>query len=114
MVLYLSHYKLINNQDLKIIAKLRAVANEWNNFHKTGKPGVVELPSWLEPVTEHLVGREGQPRGAQVYAMYLRDQKGWARIHSFPDLIYGLAVEARVFCWRFLPTWDFPKEAMTL
>ena len=31
--------------------------------------------SWLEPVIEHLVGRQGQPRGAQVHAMYLSDQK---------------------------------------
>jgi len=27
-------------------------------------------------VIEHLVGRQGQPRGAQVYAMYLCDWKG--------------------------------------
>jgi len=29
-------------------------------------------------VIEHLVGRQGQPRGAQVYVM---------RTHPFPDLI---------------------------
>ena len=35
--------------------------------------------SWLETVAEHLVGRQGQPRGAQVYAMHLSDQKGWSQ-----------------------------------
>jgi len=29
--------------------------------------------SWPEPVIEHLVGRQGQPRGAQVQAMHLCD-----------------------------------------
>jgi len=29
--------------------------------------------SWLEAVIEHLVGRQGQPRGAQVYAVHLID-----------------------------------------
>jgi len=32
--------------------------------------------SQLEPVIEHPVGRQGQPRGAQVYAMHLSDCKG--------------------------------------
>jgi len=32
--------------------------------------------SWLETVIEHLVGRQGQSRGAQVHAMHLCDQKG--------------------------------------
>jgi len=36
---------------------------------------------------EHLVGRQGQPRGAQVHAMYLSDGRAGARIHPFPDLI---------------------------
>ena len=30
--------------------------------------------SWLETVIEHLVGRQGQPRGAQVHAMLLSDE----------------------------------------
>jgi len=29
--------------------------------------------SWLEAVIAHLVGRQGQPRGAQVYAVHLID-----------------------------------------
>jgi len=32
-----------------------------------------------EPVIEHLVGRQGQPKGAQVHAVYLSDQKGWSQ-----------------------------------
>jgi len=36
---------------------------------------------------EHLVGRQGQARGAQLHAMLLSDWKGGARIHPFPDLI---------------------------
>jgi len=34
---------------------------------------------------EAVMGKQSQPRGAQVYAMYLRDQKGddGARIHPF-------------------------------
>jgi len=34
--------------------------------------------SWLELVIEHLVGRQGQPRGPQVHVMHLSDQKGWS------------------------------------
>jgi len=36
---------------------------------------------------EHLMERQGQSRGAQVYAMYLSDGRDGARIHPFPDLI---------------------------
>jgi len=32
--------------------------------------------SWLEPVIENLVGRQGQPRGVQMQAMLLSDRKG--------------------------------------
>jgi len=28
---------------------------------------------------EHLVGRQGQPRGAQLHAMHLSDWKGWSQ-----------------------------------
>jgi len=38
-------------------------------------------------VMEHLVGRRGQPRGAQVHARALSDWKGGARIQPFPALI---------------------------
>ena len=42
--------------------------------------------SWLEAVIEHLVGRQGQPRGvAQVYLMHLSDQKGWGQDPSLPS-----------------------------
>jgi len=38
---------------------------------------VVEVQNQgLEAVMEHLVGRQSQPRGAQVHAMLLSDQQG--------------------------------------
>ena len=37
-----------------------------------------------EAVIEHLVGRQGQPRRAQVHAMYLSDWKGWSQDPSLP------------------------------
>ena len=40
--------------------------------------------SQLEAVIEHLVGRQGQPRGAQVHAMQLRDRKGWSQDLPLP------------------------------
>jgi len=40
--------------------------------------------SQLEAVIEHLVGRQGQPRGAQVQAMYLSDWKGWSQDSPLP------------------------------
>ena len=40
--------------------------------------------SLFETVTEHLVGRQGQPRGAQVCAMLLSDQKGWILTPPLP------------------------------
>jgi len=62
-------------------------------------------------VMEHLVGRQGQPRGAQVHAMQCTwvTRRDWARIYPFPDLIWGLAVEVRVSCWRSLCTWCLLK-----
>ena len=33
---------------------------------------------------EHLVGRHGQPGGAQLYAVHLSDQKGWSQDLSLP------------------------------
>ena len=35
--------------------------------------------SWVEPEMEHLVGRQGQPRGALVHAAQVSDQKGWCQ-----------------------------------
>jgi len=63
----------------------------------------------LEAVIEHLVGRQGQPRGAQVYAMYWVTSRGEDKIHPFLDLISGLAVEERVSCWRTLPIRGLPR-----
>jgi len=36
---------------------------------------VVGMLSWLELVSEHLMGRQGQPRGTQVYVVPLSDWK---------------------------------------
>jgi len=32
--------------------------------------------SWFEAVIEHLVGRQGQPKGAQVHAVHMIEYKG--------------------------------------
>jgi len=40
--------------------------------------------SWLEPVIEHLVGRQDQPRRAQVHAVPLSDWKGWSQDPPLP------------------------------
>jgi len=37
-----------------------------------------------EPVIEDLVGRQGQPRGAQVHAVHLIDQNGWSQDPHLP------------------------------
>jgi len=33
---------------------------------------------------DHLVGRQAQPRGAQVHAVHLNDQKGWTQDPPLP------------------------------
>ena len=40
--------------------------------------------SGLEAVIEHLVGRQGQPRGVQVHAVLFSDQKGWNKDPTLP------------------------------
>ena len=64
--------------------------------------------SQLETVIEHLVGRQGQPRRAQVYAMQLSDQKGWSQDPPLPrpHLRVGSRGEG-ISCQSSLPTWDF-------
>jgi len=37
-----------------------------------------------KPVTEHLVGRQDQPRGAQVHAMHLSDWNRWSQDPHLP------------------------------
>ena len=63
--------------------------------------------SWPEAVIEHLMGRQGQPRGAQLYAVHLSDQKSWSQDPPLPRprLRVGSGGEG-ISCWRFLPTWD--------
>jgi len=35
-------------------------------------------------VIEHLVGRQGQPRGTQVHSMHMGDWKGWSQDPLLP------------------------------
>ena len=54
---------------------------------------------------ECLLGRKGQPRGAQLHAMYLSDQKGWSQDTPLPRP--HLRVSSGVVgisCWRSLHT----------
>ena len=46
--------------------------------------GSENAESQLGAVIEHLVGRQDQPRGAQLCAMYLSDQKGWSQDPPLP------------------------------
>ena len=57
--------------------------------------------SWPEALMEHLVGRQGQPRGAQVHAMQLSDWKGWSRDPPLPrpHLRVGSG-GGGISCWR--------------
>jgi len=65
------------------------VVEREDRMHKASEPKescillnhVVEMLSnglnqRFDPEIEHLVGRQVQPRGAQVHAMYLSDRKG--------------------------------------
>ena len=58
----------------------------------------------------NLVGRQGQPRGAQVHARHLSDWKGWSQDPPLPRpyLRVGIVGEG-VSSWRCLPTWGLPK-----
>ena len=60
--------------------------------------------SHLEPVIEHLVGRQDQPREAQVQAMHLSDWKGWSQDPPFPrhHLRVGRGGESFSSVWLFL------------
>jgi len=44
----------------------------------------VSANSRPEPVIEHLVGRLGPPRGAQVQAVHMSDWKGWSQDPVLP------------------------------
>jgi len=61
--------------------------------------------SQLEAVIEHLVGRQGQPRGAQVHAMDLSDHKGRSQDPPLPTPHLrvgsggkGILLEIPVYC----------------
>lgn len=53
--------------------------------------------SWPETVIEHLMGRQGQPRGAQVHAMYLSDWKEWSQDPSLPRPHLGIGSGSKMF-----------------
>jgi len=55
-------------------------------------------------VIEQLVGRQGQPRGAQVHTMHLSDRKEWRQDPPLPSphLRVGSG-GGGISCWRFLP-----------
>ena len=60
--------------------------------------------SQLEAVMKHLVGRQGQPNGAQVHPMHLGDRKGWSQDPPLSQPSFkGWQWGVRVFCWRSLP-----------
>ena len=60
--------------------------------------------SQLEAMIEHLVRRQGQPRGAQVHAMYLRDQKGWSQDPPLPSPHLRVGSGGNGVFLRSLPT----------
>ena len=63
--------------------------------------------SWPEAVMEHLVGRQGQPRGAQC--MQCSWMTGRSGLWLHPFLFEGLAVQVRVSCCTSLRTRGFLK-----
>jgi len=61
--------------------------------------------SQLEAVIEHLVRRQGQPRGAQLHAMHLKDWEGWSLDPPLPRLhLRVVRVGENISCRRSLPT----------
>ena len=63
---------------LKLLGKIF----KWN---KNNKMSAAEMQkSQLGLVMEHLVGRQGQPKGAQIHAVHLSDQKGWSQDPPLP------------------------------
>jgi len=90
---------------------LRIISNRTKHFAWLFFPGCSRnAESQLEPVIEHLVGRQGQPRGAQVHVMQLSDQKGWCQDPPLPrpHLRVGRG-EVRISLRRFLPTGGLSK-----
>jgi len=67
--------QLLPTQDCKLLATLSRLSRSKRSKRSCGG----NAKSWPEPVIEHLVRRQGRPMGAQVYAMYLSDWKGWSQ-----------------------------------
>ena len=64
----------------------------------------MEMLSWLELVIELLVGRQDQPRGAQVHAMHLSDQKGWSQDPPLPGPHLRLSGSKQLLSLIFVST----------
>ena len=58
---------------------------------------------------EHLLEGRTNPGELRWTQCSWMTRRGGARIHPFPDLIWGLAVEIRGSCWRSLLIWGLPK-----
>ncbi|XP_048796730.1 transmembrane protein 170B isoform X1 [Lagopus muta] len=70
-------------------------------------------------MTEHLLGRQGQPRGAQVQAMHLSDWKGWNQDPPLPrpHLRAGsggksILLEIPAYLWTLLKVNFRPSKKM--
>ena len=67
--------------------------------------GSGDAESRPEAVIEHLVRRQGQPRGAQLHAMHLNDWEGWSLDPPLPRLhLRVVRVGENISCRRSLPT----------
>lgn len=86
-----------------MVEAIRVVANVLG--YLTPYSGNVQ--SQLEVVIENLVGKQGQPTGAQMHAMFLSEQKEWSQDPRLPRPHLRLAVEVRMSVWTSLPAEAF-------
>ena len=63
-----------------------------------------------EAVIEHLVGRQGQPRGAQVHAMYLSEQRGCSQDPPLPKPHLRVGSGGKDFLLE-VPAYQRPSES---
>jgi len=88
----------------KVYLKLEEVKNDYSR----------NAESRPEAVIEQLVGRQGQPRGAQVHTMHLSDRKEWSQDLPLPSPHLRLAVEVRAFLSLDIPAYLRPSEGKQL
>jgi len=60
-------------------------------------------------VIEHLVGKQGQPRGAQVNALHLSDQRGWKHDPPLPRPHFRVGSEGKGILLE-IPTYLRPTK----